>query len=312
MQNKKQPVLLVLGSLNLDLVLNVARMPEGGETLASDHSATFCGGKGANQAVACARMGAPVFMIGRVGDDPAASMLRTGLDQEGVDLDGVMTTPDCASGIAVVMLTPDGENRIVLAAGANAKLCPADVAATGAAFDRAGMLVCQLETPLETIIAAAAAAASRNIPVLLNPAPARALPADLLDKVDYLVPNELEAATLTGIAVRDDASAQQAARASWPAALVAPFLPAGRRALPLPMHKDAGICPPCQPMLLTRRPPVTASLAALQRAFSMGSVLMMRPVRGLASPGCASAGLERKPRYPIGANCEAAFVCRAI
>lgn len=213
MQNKKQPVLMVLGSLNLDLVLNVARMPEGGETLASDHSATFCGGKGANQAVACARMGAPVFMIGRVGDDPAASMLRTGLDQEGVDLDGVMTTPDCASGIAVVMLTPDGENRIVLAAGANAKLCPADVAATGAAFDRAGMLVCQLETPLETIIAAAAAAASRNIPVLLNPAPARALPADLLDKVDYLVPNELEAATLTGIAVRDDASAQQAARA---------------------------------------------------------------------------------------------------
>lgn len=213
MQNEKQPVLLVLGSLNLDLVLNVARVPEGGETLASENSATFCGGKGANQAVACARMGAPVSMIGRVGDDPAASMLRTALDEEGVDLDAVMTTPDSASGIAVVMLTPDGENRIVLAAGANAQLCPDDVAAKGAVFDRAGMLVCQLETPLETIIAAAAAAASRNIPILLNPAPARALPADLLDKVDYLVPNELEAAALTGVAVRDDASAQQAAHA---------------------------------------------------------------------------------------------------
>lgn len=205
--------LLVLGSLNLDLVLQMPRMPAAGETLASDDSATFCGGKGANQAVACARMGASVAMLGRIGDDPSGQMLRDALAAEGIDVGGVLVTESCSSGTAVILLTPDGQNRILLVAGANAALSGVDIAAQAGAFDAARVLVCQLEVPLETIEAGIAMAAARGIPVVLNPAPARALPDALLAQVDYLVPNEPETAALTGIDVVDDASAEAAATA---------------------------------------------------------------------------------------------------
>src|SRR5277367_259311 len=203
--------LLVLGSLNLDLVLHVPRMPAAGETLASDASATFCGGKGANQAVACARMGAAVSMIGRIGDDPAGAMLRTALTDEGIDPAGVVVTEGVASGTAAILLTPDGQNRIILAAGANGRVSPKDVAAQATLFEAAHMLVCQLEVPLESVEAATTLAASFGVRVLLNPAPARVLPPELLARVDYLVPNESEAATLTCTNVRDVASATEAA-----------------------------------------------------------------------------------------------------
>ncbi len=205
------PEIVVLGSLNLDLVLRMPRMPMAGETLASDQSASLCGGKGANQAVACARMGAPVTMIGRVGDDPAGQMLRTAVGAESIAVDGVAITAGAATGIAVIILTPDGQNRILLAAGANALLSPGDVAAHGARLDAAGLLICQLEVPLETVAAAITRAADHGVPVLLNPAPARELPTALLAKVDYLIPNETEATLLTGIAVNDPLSARQAA-----------------------------------------------------------------------------------------------------
>ena len=206
------PPIVVLGSLNLDLVLRIARMPDAGETLASDDSATFCGGKGANQAVACARMGANVSMIGRIGDDPAGLALRAALVEEGVIVDGIGTIPGTASGTAVILLTPDGQNRILIAAGANALLVPGDIRDYASTIGSTNLLVCQLETPLETVEAAAALAAARGIPVLLNPAPAHALPDALLRHVTYLVPNETEAAMLTGIDVRDAASAERAAQ----------------------------------------------------------------------------------------------------
>ncbi len=211
MMTSTKPRIVVLGSLNLDLVYRMSRMPEAGETLASEESAIFCGGKGANQAVACARMGAAVSMLGRVGDDPAGHKLRAALVEEGIALSGVITTPATLSGTAVIFLTPDGQNRIVLAGGANARLSPQDVAAHAAEFDDARILVCQLEVPLETVEAAAALAAARGVPLLLNPAPARALPDDLLRHVAYLVPNESEISALTGTVVCDVDSAKQAA-----------------------------------------------------------------------------------------------------
>jgi ribokinase len=207
-----RPGILVVGSLNLDLVLHVARLPEAGETLASERSATFCGGKGANQAVACARMGATVTMIGCVGDDPAGAMLRGALLKDGIALDGIVTTRDAASGAALILLTPDGQNRIVLAAGANAQLRPGDVERHAGLFAHAGLLVCQLEVPLETVAAAVALARTRGVRVLLNPAPAISLPAELYPRIDILIPNELEARLLTGIDVCDAASAGQAAQ----------------------------------------------------------------------------------------------------
>lgn len=206
------PRIVVLGSLNLDLVLRVPRMPDAGETLASDDSATFCGGKGANQAVACARMGANVSMIGRVGDDPAGAALRAALAKDAIAIDGVAAIPGAASGTAVILISPDGQNRILLAPGANALLRPEDVGRHAASIAAARILACQLETPVETIEAAAALAAEHGVPVLLNPAPARALSDRLLAHVTYLVPNETEAAMLTGVEVRDTPSAERAAR----------------------------------------------------------------------------------------------------
>jgi ribokinase len=205
------PEILVLGSLNLDIVLYMPRMPAAGETLATDGSATFCGGKGANQAVACARMGAPAAMIGRLGDDPGGQMLRTAIAAESVALDGVATTVGAATGTAVIVLTPDGQNRIFLVGGANTLLSPNDVAVHGARIDSAGLLVCQLEVPMETVAAAIARAVGQGVPVLLNPAPARDLPPFMLAQLDYLIPNETEASLLTGIAVSDPLSAERAA-----------------------------------------------------------------------------------------------------
>ena len=213
MTTPAQPKILVLGSLNLDLVLQVPRLPEAGETLTSESSASHCGGKGANQAVACARLGASVSMIGRIGADPAGAMLRDALAAAGIGLDGVLTTPDAASGTAVILLTPDGQNRIVLAPGANARLNESDVAAQAERFAMADLLLCQLEVPFETVAAAVARAAASRLPVLLNPAPARALPPALLAQVDYLIPNETEAALLTGLPVDGPESAGAAAAA---------------------------------------------------------------------------------------------------
>jgi ribokinase len=203
----------LLGSLNLDLVLHMPRMPAAGETLSSDSSAIFCGGKGANQAVACARMGADVAMIGRLGDDPSATMLRASLTAEGIDDKGVVTTANTASGTAVILLTPDGQNRIMLIGGANAAVSAADIAGQAAAFDGAKLLICQLETPMDAVAAAIDYARAQGIPVLLNPAPARELPAELIAKIDYLIPNESEATLLTGIAVDGLDSALAAAQA---------------------------------------------------------------------------------------------------
>ena len=213
MTETTKPRILVIGSLNLDFVLQIERMPGAGETLTSNGSALHCGGKGANQAVACARLGAAVAMIGRIGDDPAGTSLRDALAGEGIAVDGVAITPGCTSGAAAVLLTPDGQNRIILAPGANARLAPEDVAAQAGRFATADLLVCQLETPLPTVTAAIERAAATGLPVLLNPAPAQALPPALLARVDYLVPNESEASLLTGIAVDGPDRAAEAAEA---------------------------------------------------------------------------------------------------
>jgi ribokinase len=205
--------IVVVGSLNLDLVMHVPRMPLEGETLRSTWSGSLCGGKGANQAVACARMGAPVAMIGRLGDDPAGLMLRSALAKESINLDSLIATPETASGAAVFLLTPDGQNRIIIVGGANALLTPDDISTHSGQFDSAGLLLCQLEVPLETVAAAIACAAARDIPALLNPAPALPLPPEILTRTKYLIPNESEATALTGILVDGPDMAARAAQA---------------------------------------------------------------------------------------------------
>jgi len=211
MINISKAKVLVIGSLNHDIVLYVSRMPVAGETLSSEGSLSQCGGKGANQAVACARLGASVSMIARVGDDSVGPMLRSALEDEAVDVENVMITDGEASGVAVVLLTPEGENRIILASGANGMLTPQDIASHSSKFDGIDLLICQLEVPIATVAAAVAYASARKIPILLNAAPAIPLPTGLLPQIDYLILNETEAAALSGITVRDKMFVEDAA-----------------------------------------------------------------------------------------------------
>ncbi|HEV3464342.1 MAG TPA: ribokinase [Actinomycetota bacterium] len=189
------PEVVVVGSLNLDLVVRVPRLPGPGETVAGDDVFRNPGGKGANQAVAAARLGRRVAMVGRVGDDDAGRQLLASLEAASVDTAQVRALPGVPSGTALITVSEDGENQIVLSPGANARLTPGDVAAAGAALEAAAVTLLQLEVPLEAVAAAAKAAAGM---VVLTPAPVQPLPDGLLDQVDVLVPNRVELAQLTG------------------------------------------------------------------------------------------------------------------
>ena len=205
--------IVVVGSLNMDLVMRMARAPAGGETLAGHDFATQAGGKGANQAVACARMGARVAMVGRVGADTNGALLRAGLAADAVAADEVEALADAHTGVAMIWVEDDGENRIVLAPGANGRLDAAGVARAGALIDAAAMLVVQLEVPLAAVEAAVARAHRAGVPVLMNPAPAAPLPDALWARIDLLVVNESEAALLSGLPVADAATAARAGAA---------------------------------------------------------------------------------------------------
>ena len=188
--------LAVIGSLNADLTLLVDRLPGPGETVLSSAPGTVgFGGKGGNQAAAAAAFGADVTMIGRVGDDDVGERIRGDLRDRGVDVSQVRTTPGARSGGATIAVNPSGENLILVDPGANGELRPGDILPD--VLDHAAAVLLQLEIPVETV---AAAARMARAPVVLNPAPAAALGADLLAQVSVLVPNQTELALLTGAA----------------------------------------------------------------------------------------------------------------
>ena len=203
---------LVVGSSNTDMIVRVPRIPRPGETLLGGEFQMAAGGKGANQAVAAARAGGAVTFVARVGDDLFGREAREGFARDGIDARFVLTTPGAPSGIALITVDGTGENSISVASGANALLSVADVEAAAAAFDAADIVLLQLESPLETVEAAVREAERRGVPVILNPAPARALDDALLSKLSVLTPNEHEAGLLAGVVVEDEPGAREAAR----------------------------------------------------------------------------------------------------
>ena len=202
--------IVIVGSLNMDLVMRMSRAPIGGETVPGLDFAMLPSGKGANQAVACARMGANVIMVGRVGIDPNGDVLKAGLAADGVDAREVKGLASTHTGVASIWVEDDGQNRIVLAPGANGLLDPASVARAHTMIDMAGMLILQLEVPMAAVQAAVDRAFAAHVPVLLNPAPAAPLPDSLWAKIDILVLNESEATAYAGLDVVDPNSAAEA------------------------------------------------------------------------------------------------------
>lgn len=208
---------VVVGSLNMDLVARAQRLPRAGETLPGESFFTVPGGKGANQAVAVARPGGSVAMIGNVGDDAYGQQLHRALYVEGIDCRGVITCRGVSSGVALITVDAASQNCIVIIPGGNGLLTPQSVQRFDALLQAAEVIICQLEVPADTV--------ARTWPghelgkrVILNPAPATGpLPADWFAHIDYLTPNESEAEALTGVAVTDPTvpGAPASACCSW-------------------------------------------------------------------------------------------------
>jgi len=205
--------IVVVGSSNTDMILQMEHIPRPGETILGGQFAMAAGGKGANQAVAAARAGGDVTFLARVGSDMFGRQAVEGFRADGIHVEHVIQDAAAPSGVALIFVAADGENSIGVASGANARLTPDDVRQAGATIEAADVLVMQLETPLATVRAAAEIAVSAGTRVILNPAPAQALDDRLLRHVSVLTPNESEAELLTGIAVADAASAARAADA---------------------------------------------------------------------------------------------------
>jgi len=199
--------ILVVGSLNADLVVRAPRFPQPGETISGEDLQVIPGGKGANQAVAAARLGSQVSMLGRVGKDSFGGFLLDNLGSNQVDSQFVKRE-DASTGTAIIVVDPNGQNSIVLSAGANGKVSPADV--ESASFLNYDLLLLQLEIPVPAVLAAARRAKANNLQVILNPAPAREISDELIALVDFIIPNESELRLLTGTDVKDVASAERA------------------------------------------------------------------------------------------------------
>ncbi|MFC3750263.1 ribokinase [Paenibacillus sp. GCM10012306] len=204
--------IVVIGSLNMDMVVRTGRAPGPGETLFGQSFSLSPGGKGANQAAAAARLGGEVTMIGRVGQDGFGNEMREIMRQEQVNIEHISISKTEATGVASIVLEEDGENRIIVVPGANIELTAGDIEALEDVIRQAEIVVMQLEMDMAMSERAAAIAHAHGIPVILNPAPARPLSDELLSHVTYLTPNETEAGVLSGIAVDSVDTAAEAAR----------------------------------------------------------------------------------------------------
>lgn len=203
----------VVGSNMVDLITYVTRMPDRGETVEAPRFEMGCGGKGANQAVAAAKLGAEVLMVTKVGDDPFADTTIANLAKHGIDTRYVERVPGTSSGVAPIFVEPSGENSILIIKGANAMLSPADVDRASADLKRCGLITMQLEVPLETVYHTIAFGAANGIETLLNPAPACAdLDIERIRTLTFLVPNETELAILSGMPVDGEEAVVAAAR----------------------------------------------------------------------------------------------------
>ncbi|MFT4417276.1 ribokinase [Fredinandcohnia humi] len=204
--------IVVVGSLNVDLVVSVSRRPEWGETVLGKGFFTGNGGKGGNQAYAAGKLGASVAMLGKVGDDSFGNQLLSSFEEVGVDTTSIERVPGESTGVALINVNDEGENSIIVSPGANHHVTPEYVRKHEQVLQQAKLVMVQLEIPLETVLEVAEIANKYGVPLMLDPAPARKLPDELYKKVTYIVPNESELSIITDSEVTDMKSATKASR----------------------------------------------------------------------------------------------------
>ena len=294
----------VVGSLNMDLVIRSPRIPRPGETILGGELHTVPGGKGANQAVAAARLGARVSMIGRVGQDAFAAPLLENLVADGIDHAFVLQDGGTATGVALIVVDDNGENSIVVSSGANMRLSPTDVESAEPAIAAADLLVLQLEVPLESVIRSAELARAHGVKVVLNPAPARLLPAELLSMIDILVPNESEAALLTGLPAGTQAEAAEAVEALLGSGVGTVILTLGARGA-LPARKgEMRVVPAFEVEPVDTTAAGDAFVAGLSVALAEGRRLYEAVRWGNAAGGLAATKLGAQTSLPTRQSLE--------
>ena len=208
MNNKKK--IVIVGSANTDMVISADHFPLPGETLMGTNFMTNFGGKGANQAVAAARMGGQTVFIGKVGNDNFGTSIISNLESEGINVSHLYTTQKTSTGVALITTIPSGENSIIVNAGANGQLTADDVRDSEEVIAEAGTVLMQLETPVAALTEAAKLGKKHGAFTVLNPAPASPLSHELLENIDLLIPNETEASSISGVEIKDESTAMEA------------------------------------------------------------------------------------------------------
>jgi ribokinase len=283
----RKPI-VVVGSINMDLVAMADHIPVIGETVAGYDFQTHHGGKGANQAVAIARLGYPVQLIGRLGSDRFGEELKEGLQREGVDIQGVQTV-DGTSGIAVIVVSSQGENCIVVTPGANARLSAKDLDLYVNQIRSASLVLAQLEIPIETVLRLAEICEREGVPLMLDPAPAQTLPDDLLPLITWLTPNETEAGFFAKEQIQPGQDARQ------PLAIASALMRTGVRNLLLKLGERGFHVATTQgesqthPAYRVSAVDTTAAGDAFNGAFAVGLVSGKSPVESACFAAAAAA-----------------------
>lgn len=301
-----RPHVVVVGSINMDLTVRCCRVPRSGETVQGDELTTAFGGKGANQAVACARLGARTAMVGRVGSDDFGPNLKAGLETEGVDVTWVRADPGAASGVALIILEPSGSNRIIVIGGANLRLDGEEVAIARRLLKQADAVLMQLETPLPVVKAVAEAAREAQLLSVLDAGAATpaAAEAGLPGLVDVISPNESEAEALTGIRVEDVSDAGEAAARLRQMGARHVVIKLGARGTYYLGPEDERHCPafPVAPIDTTAAG--DAHAAALTVSLAGGGSISQAIRRANAAGALACMKLGAQPSMPTAAQVE--------
>ncbi len=297
-----QPNVVVLGSANLDIVVPVPHHPAIGETVLGGHHDRIPGGKGANQAVAAARLGARVAMVGRVGSDDAGKTQRRALQDAGVGCKHLAVDGQTPSGLALIGVDEDGDNTIIVSPGANNRVGPDDVAAAAPLLASAAVTLVQLEVPAMAVEAAVAAAVGK---VVLNPAPASLLSAALLEQVDVLVPNRIELAQLTGSAEADDLAAVEEMARGLPVPTVVVTLGAGGAILV--SGGDAVVLPAPPVEVVDTTGAGDAFCGAIAEALARGVAIDEATARAVHAGSLATTRQGAQPSLPTEAQVDASL-----
>lgn len=305
----RKPV-VVVGSLNADLVVRAERFAAPGETLCGESFAVLTGGKGANQAGAAARLGWPTEMVGRMGMDAFGEQVRRDLEATGAGCAEVKEV-EGSTGVAVITTVSGGENTIVLAAGANEAVDGEAVEAAWPVIAAAGMVLLQLEVPLETVLAVARRCVTARVPVMLDPAPARELPEELLRAVTWLTPNETEARVLCGNSMEDDAGVERGAEQLMAMGAGNVALKLGQRGVYVMTAETRGLVPAFAVEVVDTTAAGDCFNGAFAVALLRGLEVMEAARYAVAAAGLSTTRAGALPSMPAGAEVEALLGARS-